>query len=33
MGDSLTFAASGETDGGIGVAVSYELDGLLRSMT
>ena len=27
MGDSLTFAASGETDGGIGVAVSYELDG------
>ena len=27
MGDSLTFTASGETDGGMGVAVSYELDG------
>ena len=27
MGDSLTFSASGETDNGIGVAVSYELDG------
>jgi len=27
MGDSLTFAMSGETDGGIGVDVSYEIDG------
>ena len=27
MGDSLTFNASGETDNGVGVAVSYELDG------
>ena len=27
MGDSLTFSASGETDNGVGVAVSYELDG------
>jgi len=27
MGDSLTFNASGETDGGIGVAVMYEIDG------
>ena len=26
MGDSLGFNASGETDGGIGVAVYYELD-------
>ena len=27
MGDSLKFNASGETDGGIGVAVYYEMDG------
>ena len=27
MGDSLTFNASGETDGGLGVAVMYEIDG------
>ena len=27
MGDSLKFNASGETDGGIGVAVYYEIDG------
>ncbi len=27
MGDSLTFAMSGETDGGIGIDVSYEIDG------
>lgn len=27
MGDSLTFAMSGETDGGLGVDVSYEIDG------
>ena len=27
MGDSLTFDASGETDGGLGVAVMYEIDG------
>jgi len=27
MGDSLKFNASGETDGGLGVAVYYELDG------
>jgi len=26
MGDSLTFKASGETDGGLGVAVMYEID-------
>jgi len=27
MGDSLSFTASGETDGGLGVAVMYEIDG------
>ena len=27
MGDSLKFNASGETDGGLGVAVYYEIDG------
>jgi len=27
MGDSLNFAMSGETDGGIGIAVNYEIDG------
>jgi outer membrane protein OmpU len=27
MGDSLSFNASGETDGGLGVAVMYEIDG------
>ena len=27
MGDSIKFNASGETDGGLGVAVYYELDG------
>ena len=27
MGDSLGFNASGETDGGLGVAVYYEIDG------
>ena len=27
MGDSLKFNASGETDGGIGVALYYEMDG------
>ncbi len=27
MGDSLNFTMSGETDGGIGVAVAYEIDG------
>ena len=26
MGDSLNFAMSGETDGGIGIAVNYEID-------
>ena len=26
MGDSLSFNASGETDGGLGVAVMYEID-------
>ena len=27
MGDSLNFAISGETDGGVGIAVNYEIDG------
>ena len=27
MGDSLKFNMSGETDGGLGVAVYYEIDG------
>jgi len=27
MGDSLTFSASGETDGGLSITASYELDG------
>ena len=27
MGDSLGFNMSGETDGGLGVAVYYEIDG------
>jgi outer membrane protein OmpU len=27
MGDSVTFAGSGETDGGLNIAVSFELDG------
>ena len=30
MGDSLKFNASGETDNGIGVAVSYEIDGTVH---